>query len=439
MFEILDFKLLEFAEMLGITSDYQYLVISVIKVIIAVLLSYIAFKIAGKYIISILSQLAKRTKSKWDDVLIERKIFERLAYLVPAYLLYWLIPLALLPYPEISDLLLLGIRIYSIVIIMLVGVTFLDSILHIYTQYDISKAKPIKGYIQVGKIIIYIISSLTLISVLIGQSPMILIGGLGAFSAVLLLVFKDSILGLVAGVQLTANDMLRPGDWISMPKYDTDGTVTDITLTTIKVQNWDKTISTIPAYSLFTDSFKNWRGMEESGGRRIKRSVNIDMTSIKFCTAAMLEKYKQFQYIVDYVESREVEIQKYNSEKKVNTKVMVNGRRQTNIGVFRAYLNAYLQNHPDIRSDMTFLIRQLQPTENGLPIEIYVFSKVQAWAQYEAIQADIFDHIFAVIPEFDLSVFQNPSGNDFRSLLMPHTSQPQPNPPQANTASNENE
>jgi len=246
---------------------------------------------------------------------------------------------------------------------------------------------------------------------------MLLVGGLGAFSAVLLLVFKDAILGLVAGVQLTANDMLRPGDWISMPKYDADGTVTDITLTTIKVQNWDKTISTVPAYSLFTDSFKNWRGMEESGGRRIKRSINIDMTSVKFCTEPMLEKYKQFQHIIDYVKNTEVEIQKYNSDKRVNTKVVVNGRRQTNIGVFRAYLYAYLQSHPDVRNDMTFLIRQLQPGEYGLPIEIYVFSKVQAWAQYEAIQADIFDHILAVIPEFDLRVFQNPSGGDFKSLI----------------------
>lgn len=417
MFELIDLKLLKVSEWLEIPGDYQILTISVIKLLIAVFISYIAFLISRKYIISILSKLSNKTKSNWDDVLIERKVFNRLAYLVPAYLLYVLIPYAIESYPEISNFLLQAIKVYSIVIIMLVGVAFLDSIFHIYSHYDISKAKPIKGYIQVGKILIYIISSLTLVSILIGESPMLLVGGLGAFSAVLLLVFKDTILGLVAGVQLTANDMLRPGDWISMPKYDADGTVTDITLTTIKVQNWDKTISTVPAYSLFTDSFKNWRGMEESGGRRIKRSINIDMSSIKFCTEPMLEKYKQFQYIVDYVNNREVEIQKYNSEKKVNTKVVVNGRRQTNIGVFRAYLDAYLKNHPDVRNDMTFLIRQLQPGEYGLPIEIYVFSKVQAWAQYEAIQADIFDHILAVIPEFDLRVFQNPSGSDFKSFL----------------------
>ncbi len=417
MFEVIDQKLLEAIGLIGISSTYENLVISVFKLLVLILISYIIFAISRKYIINVLVGLARHTKSKWDDILIERRVFNMLTYLVPAYFLYWLIPHALDPYPEIINLILLGIRIYSIVIIALVALAFLDSILHIYMQYDIAKARPIKGYIQVGKILVYIIGVLTLISVLIGQSPLILLGGLGAFSAVLLLVFKDAILGLVAGVQLSANDMLRPGDWISMPKYGADGTVTDITLTTIKIQNWDKTISTVPAYSLFTDSFKNWRGMEESGGRRIKRSVNIDMNSIRFCTAEMLEKYKQFQQIVNYVKSTEVEMQKYNVEKKINTNVMVNGRRQTNIGIFRAYLKEYLFNHPDIRSDMTFLIRHLQPTENGLPIEIYVFSRVQAWAEYEAIQADIFDHILSSIPEFDLSVFQNPSGRDFGKII----------------------
>ncbi len=417
MFDLIDAKLLEISENLGIAVNYHQLIASILKLAILIVVSYFLLLISKKYVVGLLHRLTRKTKSNWDDILLERRVFNRLTYLVPAYLLYWLTPYALQPYPEISNLILLGIRIYSIVIVMLVAIAFLDSVLHIYSHYSISKAKPIKGYIQVGKIIIYIVSSLALISILIGQSPLILIGGLGAFSAVLLLVFKDAILGLVAGVQLTANDMLRPGDWISIPKYDADGTVTDITLTTIKVQNWDKTISTIPAYSLFTDSFKNWRGMEESGGRRIKRSINIDMNSIRFCTGPMLEKYKQFQHIVDYVNNKEVEIRKYNSENKVNTKVMVNGRRQTNIGVFRAYLSAYLHSHPDVRQDMTFLIRHLQPGEYGLPIEIYIFSKVQAWAKYEAIQADIFDHILAVVPEFDLRVFQNPTGHDFRSLM----------------------
>ncbi|MFP4470273.1 MAG: mechanosensitive ion channel family protein [Bacteroidales bacterium] len=419
MFEIIDQKLFEWFGAVEINPAWTEFLVSLTKLVLAFIISYLVFRIAKKFIIRLLQSMARRTKSKWDDVLIERKVFNRITYLVPAYILYWLVPYALLPYPEVINIILLGIRIYSIVIIMLVAVAFLDSILHIYQHYTIAKTRPIKGYIQVGKILIYIIASLTLISIMIGQDPLLLIGGLGAFSAVILLIFKDTILGLVAGVQLTANDMLRPGDWISMPKYEADGTVTDITLTTIKVQNWDKTISTIPAYSLFTESFKNWRGMEESGGRRIMRSVNIDMNSIKFCTEEMLQKFTRIQYLSRYITDKELEIKKYNLERNIDPELLVNGRRQTNIGVFRAYLHEYLMNHPQVHKDMTFLIRHLQPTELGLPVQIYVFSKVQAWADYEAIQADIFDHVLAVIPEFDLRVFQNPTGGDFRSLVNP--------------------
>ncbi len=417
MFEGIHQKLLELYAAAGINAAWSELLASLTKLIFAILISYLALKVTQRIIIRFLQTFARRTKSNWDDVLIERKVFNRLAYLVPAYILYWLVPLSLVPYPEVVKFILLIIRVYSIVIIMLVCVAFLDSVLHIYQQYTIAKTRPIKGYIQVGKILIYILATLTFISVLIGQNPMILIGGLGAFSAVLLLVFKDTILGLVAGVQLTVNDMLRPGDWISMPKYEADGTVIDITLTTVKVQNWDKTISTIPAYSLFTESFKNWRGMEESGGRRIMRSINIDMNTIRFCTPEMLDKFKRIQYLSRYIDEKEKEIKQYNDARKVDPELLVNGRRQTNIGVFRAYLREYLLNHPHVHRDMTFLIRHLQPDEKGLPVQIYVFSKVQAWADYEAIQADIFDHVLAVIPEFGLRVFQNPTGTDFRSLL----------------------
>jgi miniconductance mechanosensitive channel len=402
---------------IGVPEYFALPLAALAKFIVLVALSYLLFKITHTYLIRILRKVTEKTKSNWDDVLIERRVFNRLAFLVPSYFLYVSLPFALGNYDELLQVLLLAIRIYSVVILMLVGNAFLESILNIYNHYEVSKSRPIKGYIQVGKILIYILASVSVIALLIGKSPFLLIGGLGAFSAVFLLIFKDTLLGLVAGVQLTANDMLRPGDWISLSKYDADGTVTDITLTTIKVQNWDKTISTIPAYALFTESFKNWRGMEESGGRRIKRSINIDMNTVRFCTESMLEKYKQFQHIIDYIENKEVEIQQYNVAKKINTKVLVNGRRQTNLGVFRAYLKAYLHHHPDIHQEMTFLVRHLQPTENGLPIEIYVFSKQQAWAVYEAIQADIFDHILSVIPEFDLRVFQNPTGNDFQNLI----------------------
>jgi miniconductance mechanosensitive channel len=382
----------------------------------AFIVAYILFKITYKVLISVLKKIAKRTETWWDDILVEQRVFNRLAYLLPAYVMFWLIPVALTPYPDIEDFMQLAVKIYSIVIVMLVFSALFNSILIIYQQYPISKTRPIKGYIQVAKIILYLLIFVTVISLLIGKNPLLILGGLGAFSAVLLLIFKDSLLGLVAGVQLTVNDLLRPGDWISLPKYDADGTVLDITLTTVKVRSWDRTFTTIPAYALFSDSFKNWRGMEESGGRRIKRSINLDMNSVKFCTPEMLKKFERIHYVSAYIREKEEEIVKYNEEMKIDNEILVNGRRQTNLGVFRNYLSNYLKNHPKINLDMTFLIRHLQPTETGIPIEIYVFSREQAWAAYEDIQSDIFDHILAVIPEFELKVFQNPSGGDFRSL-----------------------
>ncbi|MBE9483591.1 MAG: mechanosensitive ion channel, partial [Bacteroidetes bacterium] len=227
---------------------------------------------------------------------------------------------------------------------------------------------------------------------------------------------KDPILGFVGGIQLSANNMVRIGDWIEMPKYGANGTVTDISLTTVKVQNWNKTITTIPTYTLITDYFKNWRGMEESGGRRIKRSINIDMNSIKFCTPEMLERFQKFEYVSEYVEETEKQLTNYNDKKNIDNDILVNGRRQTNIGIFRAYLKGYLRNNPKVHNDMTFLVRQLQPTGDGLPIEVYVFSKDQEWDIYEDNQADIFDHILAVVQEFDLKVFQQPTGRDFSNL-----------------------
>lgn len=417
MFKYIELKIGDLYSYLGVNGDYIDLLSSITEIILALIVSYLIYKIADKFIIKFLTTLAMKTKSKWDDILLERKVFSRIAYLVPAYFLYIIVPMTLTKYPDFIEIFRLAIHVYTIIILMLILLAFFNSILHIYSQFEISKIRPIKGYIQVAKIIIYVLSAISLISVFIGKSPMILLGGLGAFSAILLLVFKDSILGLVAGVQLTSNDMLRTGDWISMPKYGADGTVIDISLTTVKVQNWDKTISSIPAYSLFSDSFKNWRGMEDSGGRRIKRSVNIDMNSIKFCTSEMLKKFERFQYVSEYVKNTEKKVEEFNINNNIDPTYLVNGRRQTNIGVFRAYLRGYLHNHPKISDSMTFLIRQLQPGDTGLPMEIYVFSKVQEWAAYEDIQSDIFDHIFAVIPEFELRVFQNPTGADFKSVF----------------------
>jgi miniconductance mechanosensitive channel len=260
------------------------------------------------------------------------------------------------------------------------------------------------------------IGAILVISNLMGQSPVILLSGIGALSAVVMLVFKDSILGLVAGIQLTSNDMLRVGDWIEMPKYDADGSITDISLNTVKIQNWDKTITTIPTYAMISDSFKNWRGMQNSGGRRIKRSIYIDTNSISFCTPEMIEQFEKIQYLENYILTKQKEINDYNVRYKIDRSSLVNGRALTNIGVFRAYIQAYLEKHPGIHKEMTLMVRQLAPQETGLPIEIYAFTNKTEWAVYEGIQADIFDHILAIAPSFGLRIFQNPTGHDFKQL-----------------------
>jgi miniconductance mechanosensitive channel len=255
------------------------------------------------------------------------------------------------------------------------------------------------------------------ISIIIDKSVLVLLTGLGALTAIILLIFKDSILGLVAGIQLVANDMVRPGDWIEMPKYGADGDVIQITLNTVKIRNWDKTITTIPTYSLISDSFKNWRGMSESGGRRIKRALPIDMTSVKFCTPEMIDRFSRIAMLRDHIERKTKELREYNERNEIDQSVPVNGRRMTNLGTFRAYLVAYLRAHPKIHQDMTFLVRQLPPSDKGLPLEIYVFSNDQVWANYEAIQADIFDHLLASLPEFELRPFQSPTGDDVRNSI----------------------
>ncbi len=265
------------------------------------------------------------------------------------------------------------------------------------------------------KLVSAILVGILIISLLLGQSPAILISGLGAMAAVLMLVFKDPILGLVAGIQLSANDMLKLGDWLEMPKYGADGAVTDIGLTTVKVRNWDNTITTIPTWSLVSDSFKNWSGMSASGGRRIKRSINIDTTSVHFLDEQEQQRLIQAKLLKPYMNSRHQEIDEWNREHGSEASVL-NLRKMTNVGTFRAYLNEYLRNHPRIRKDMTLMVRQLAPDNNGLPMEIYCFTNTVVWAEYESIQADIFDHIFAVVEEFGLRVYQSPTGNDIRSL-----------------------
>jgi len=416
MFDRLNSILLDWFRDMGASLANATILREVFWVIVILILAVLSFYITRYFIIKAVHILVVRTKTRWDDILAEKRVFVKLAYLAPAITINFLTSYVLSDFEFLNRIIQIITSIYIIIIILSVVNAVLNAFNEIYNTYEIAKEKPIKGYIQVAKIFTYIIAAVIIITVLIGKNNFGWVAGFGAFSAVLMLVFKDPILGFVGGIQLTANNMVRLGDWIEMPKYGANGTVIDISLTTVKVQNWNKTITTIPTYTLVTDYFKNWRGMDESGGRRIKRSINLDMNSIKFCTGEMLERFKKIEYVSDYVEKTEQVLSEYNEKKNIDNEILVNGRRQTNIGVFRAYLKGYLRNHPKINTRMTFLVRQLDPGPEGIPIEVYVFSNDQEWANYEDIQSDIFDHILAVIPEFDLQVFQQPTGRDFSQI-----------------------
>ncbi len=392
-----------------------YMQVGLLIAVIA--LAWLANFITKKFILHIVKRVVTKSKNQWDDVLSKRHVFTLMSHLVPAVIINAFSSIVFFDTPGAERFMHVCAIIYMILIGMLVLNAFLNSVVDIYRTYEFARKIPIRSFMQVIKIVIFIAGSIIILGMIVKKDPTNILAGFGAMTAVLMLIFKDAILGFVAGIQISANNMVHLGDWIEMPKYGADGDVIDISLTTVKVQNWDKTISTLPAYSLISDSFKNWRGMSESGGRRIKRSINIDMNSVRFCDEAMLEKFRRFKYIADYIDSKKRELDEYNKSENVDDTELVNGRRMTNIGTFRAYVVAYLKHHPEINQNMTFLVRQLKPTECGLPIEIYVFSNDKVWANYEAIQADIFDHILAGIPEFGLRVFQNPTGSDFSNLI----------------------
>ena len=385
-------------------------------VILILLLAYASYWITKRYMVHVIEIISQRSKNTWDDALVQHGFVRRLSLLMPIIVVYMSADLMLPVQAMTSEL----FKRLAMVFFVFAGVWMLDAILlalrEIYNNSDVSSRSPIRGYLDGIKIIAYVMAGIFIVSILTGKSPWGVLSILGGFTVVLMLVFKDTILGFVASIQLSGHDMVRVGDWIEMPKYGADGDVIDVTIHTVKVRNWDKTITTIPTYSLVSDAFKNWRGMSESGGRRIKRAMHIDMSSIKFCTDEMLERFRKFDLIKNYIVEKQKEITSYNQEHTINPEQLINGRRQTNIGIFRAYIIAYLKNHPKIHQSMTFLVRHLEPTQYGLPVQIYVFSNDQVWANYEAIQADIFDHLLAAAPEFDLRVFQNPSGYDFSRL-----------------------
>ncbi len=400
----------------NITDNIAWYLSFVILIITIILVCVIANQITKKGVLKLFSRILQKNNQHWNSILQEHKVFTRLSNIIPGIIVYLFAPA--FNTAEVKVLAHRGAAVYILIILFFVTNSVLNAFNDIYRTYPISNVRPLKGLIQVVKTIIYIVLAIILIGTLMNQNPLLMLGGIGAFAAVFSFVFKDSILGFIAGIQLTSNDMLRIGDWIEMTKYGADGNVIDITLNTVKIQNFDKTIVTIPAYAFVSDSFKNWRGMTEFGGRRIKRSINIDVNSIRLCTPQLLDKFKKINYLKDYIEQKEIEINHYNAEQNIDNQIDINGRYLTNIGTFRIYVQSYLKNNAKLLRNMPIMVRQLPPTENGLPLEIYAFSKEIEWTVYETIQADIFDHILSVVEEFDLRIFQSPTGHDMKQINM---------------------
>ena len=409
----------QWMESLGIGTEIAQVIKVIILVAAVLFLALLVDFITKRVLLVTIKKVIRKSKARWDDMLLRRRVIHRISHLAPALVVYYFIQIGLDDFPQTKSVLESGVFIYMILIVMLALDAFLSALHDIYTTLPISKERPIKGYMQVAKILLHFVGSILILSRLIGKDPTAIFASLGALAAVLILVFRDTILGFVSSIQLSANQMVKPGDWISMPSREADGIVQEITVNTVKVRNWDKTISTIPTWALINESFQNWKGMTEMKGRRISRSVFIDIKSIKFCDEQMLERFKRFRLIREYIDSKQKEIEEFNTKHGIDNEDTVGRRRLTNIGVFRKYIEAYLHKLEKVHDDnlpYIIMVRHLQPTEKGLPIQVYCFSKEYSWKQYEIVQADIFDHIFAVVPEFDLRVFQSPSGDDFKSL-----------------------
>jgi miniconductance mechanosensitive channel len=383
------------------------------------LLSWLTSWLTRQLLIRGLSQLIKRSRNHWDDMLMEKRFFRRLAGVVPV--LIWQLGAEQFLQAEgwLQEAVLRITGVSLVVVAMLTLYALLSAIESAIEQSHFYQDQPIGSYFQLGRIILAGIAIVLGLSIVLDKSPLFFLSTFGAMTAVLLLIFKDTILGFVASIQIAANDMVKIGDWVEMPKYGADGDVTRISLNTIKVRNFDKTITTIPTYAFSSDSFKNWRGMKQMGGRRIKRVIRIKLNSIRYCNPEMLARYRKIELVRDYLTAREAEIQAYNAERQVDKSVLANGRNLTNIGVFRAYAMAYLQAHPRVqkRPDMLTMVRHLEPGEHGLPVEIYCFTDDTRWPVYEQIQADIFDHLLAAVSLFDLEVFEYPTGSDLRQWL----------------------
>ncbi len=385
--------------------------------VLLLFLAWFSLWIARRWIVGGIERLTLRSETHWDNALHEAGLFYRLAPIAPAMVAWYGAPLV----PHLNDDVGLVIRRVALSVMIVVGMrsvaAFLNAVNDIYSRNPANRDRPIKGYLQVATILGYLVAIILVLSVLMDQSPLLFLSGIGALTAVLLLVFRDTLLSLVASISLTGNDMIHVGDWIEMPQYGADGDVVDIALHTVKVQNFDKTITTIPTYQLINSSFKNWRGMSRSGGRRIKRAILIDIGSISFLEDDAVERFASFELLGDYIRDKTNELDEHNQREGVDMDLRANRRVLTNIGTFRAYAQRYLAARSDIHERMTSMVRQLAPSSEGLPIEIYCFTTTTDWGRYEAIQADIFDHLLSILPEFGLRAFQNPTGRDFERGL----------------------
>jgi miniconductance mechanosensitive channel len=398
----------EFLEKFNILFQNQYLLFMLI-----IIIGIFSYLFTRYLLLNWIFRIFRKTSNNFDDILIKTGFFDRLSYAVPIVIIY-----VFMDYFSTYPSILYRIVLSLIIIAVISSVNaFINSINEFYSNSNLSKRLSIKSYLQILKLIINILGAIIFIASLIGKSPIYLLSGIGALTAVLMLIFKDTILSFISSIQITSNDLFKVGDWVEAPQFNADGDVIDIALHTIKIQNWDKTITVIPTHKLIDSSFKNWRGMSDSGGRRIKRAIQVDMNSVKFCDDRMISKFSKIDIISDYIDSKIKDIGKYNQSKN-SSDSLLNGRALTNIGTYRKYISSYLTNNSNINKDMTFLVRQLSPTSNGLPIEIYVFSNNTDWIEYEEIQSDIFDHLIASIKEFDLVLFQNPTGNDFKNKIL---------------------
>lgn len=401
---------------LGIAEGIAAGLTLTLDLIILIVANLLVDWLGRKIILRVVSRIVKRSKNDWDDVFLEKRVFNGLAHILPAAVTYYSMPYILDDMTSWLPTINLFLGIYVIVVVMLVVHRFLKSLELIAYKLAYFEGKPVGSFIQLFSIVNYIVGSVFILSQLVGKTPLTILGAFGAATAVLLLIFRDTILGLVASIQISINDMVRIGDWVTMEKYGADGDVVEINLTTVKIRNWDKTISTVPTYAFISDSFKNWRGMQSVGVRRIKRSIYIDLASVRFCDEALLERLGKIELIKGYLHTRQEEINNYNLKHKFDRSERINGRNMTNLGVFRKYAEEYLRKNPNISKEDTLMVRQLEPGAQGLPLEIYCFSLDIQWVNYEQIQSDLFDHLLAAIKHFDLRLFQNPTGSDFSRL-----------------------